>query len=84
MLASLKVVSCLLLVALLGVAGGYRLQAAVPEPPERVVVVTASPVHALPATADAVGDGERSVASAAAMSSGMVSGGELVQPLPAY
>ena len=88
MLASLKMVGWPLLAAALGFAGGYRVHATAPEelPRERFVVVTAPQTLAPPVavTGPGAAEGELSGARAAAMSSGVVLGGEIVQPLPAY
>ena len=88
MLASLKMIGWPLLAAALGFAGGYRVHATAPEgsPQERFVVVTAPPPLAptVGVTGPEMAEGELSGARAAAMSSGVVLGGEIVQPLPAY
>ena len=88
MLASLKVTGWPLLAGALGFAGGYHLHAALPDASarERSVVVTQP---ATPALTDEVAGRaatgvELSSAKAAAMSSGVVLGGEIAQPLPAY
>lgn len=88
MLASLKVTGWPLLAAALGFAGGYRVHAALPaeSPREHFVLLTPARPSAPRAeiAGPAVGEDELSGATAAAMSSGVVSGGEIVQPLPAY
>jgi hypothetical protein len=88
MLASLKSSRWPVLAAVLGFAGGYRVHAAVPgeSPRERGAVVTwpQAPTPAVAVASPAVAEGERSGGRAAAMFSGVVSGGEVMQPLPAY
>ena len=89
MLASLRMSGWPLLAAMLGFAGGYRVRATVPDesPQERVVVVMTAPPTPTPPVevpGPALAEREPSGARAAAMSSGVVLGGEIVQPLPAY
>lgn len=88
MFASLKVTGWPLLAATLGFAGGYRVHKSVPAEPPRERVVEVTPPRALIRSIEVAGpavtEGELSGAKAAAMSSGVVSGGEIMQPLPAY
>lgn len=87
-MASLKVTGWPLLAAALGFAGGYGAHGAVPDeaPRERFVAVAppATPMQPEAVADPAVAEGELSGARAAAMSSGVVLGGEVMQPLPAY
>jgi hypothetical protein len=88
MLASLKMTGWPLLAAVLGFAGGYRVHATVSgeAPRERVVEVAAPHPPTLPggAAGAAPAEGGLSGPRAAAMSSGVVMGGGIVQPLPVY
>lgn len=86
MLASLKVSGWPLLAAVLGFAGGYRAHTTAPGERARecVEVASAPQAPALPirSAGPVMVEGEPSANRAAAMSSGVVSGGEFLQPLP--